>query len=114
MFKAVTLTLISLPLTGCMSVEEIILPSKYERIAQANAYKSCVASATNSRFDDFTKPELIVRNSLTVCSHFKDNMLRAYPKTWRENYLKEVDSELYRREVDWIVEARTRKNKFFR
>lgn len=114
MLKAVTSILIALLLTGCVAQEDIVLPTKYQRIAQSDAYKKCVALATNSNFDETTKPDAIVRKSLTACSHYKNTMLRAYPQRWRENYLKDVDAELYQREVKWIVETRSRKNRFFR
>ena len=100
-------------LTGCVAQEDIILPTKYERIAQADAYKRCVATATNNRFDRTTKPEVIVRGSLQACSNFKNSMLKAYPERWRENYIQEVEAELFQREVDWIVQARTKKNSLF-
>jgi hypothetical protein len=103
-----------LSLTGCVAQEEIILPTKYERIAEANDYKQCVALATNRHFDDTTKPELIVRNSLAACSGVKNRMLTAYPEQWRENYFEKVDAQLYQREIDWIVEARTKKGFLFR
>jgi len=101
-------------LMGCVAQEELILPTKYERIAQSDAYKRCIASATNSHFDETTKPEAIARNSIKSCAHFKSTMLRAYPERWRENYMKSVDAEVFQREVDWIIEARTKKNSFFR
>ncbi len=115
MFKAVMCSLIPLlSLTACVAPEDIILPTKYQRIAQSDAYRSCVATATNRRFDETTTPDTIVRNSLADCSFVKNTMLNAYPERWRENYMKEVDAKLYQREIDWIVETRTKKNKFFR
>ena len=114
MLKAVICILFILSLTGCVAQEEVILPSKYQRISQSDAYKSCVASATNRLFDETTTPETIVRNSLAACSHFKSTMLSAYPQRWRENYIKDVDAELYQREVKWIEETRSKKNRFFR
>lgn len=101
-------------LTACVAQEELILPTKYQRVAAANAYKNCVASATNSRFDNNTKPDVIVKNSMGACSHFKYNMLKEYPKRWRENYLKDVDAQLFKREVEWIVQTRKKGNSFFR
>jgi hypothetical protein len=104
--------LLSLP--GCVAPEDIILPTKYERIADANNYKKCVALATNRHFDETTKPELIVRNSLAACSGVKSRMLTAYPEHWRENYFEKVDAQLYQREIDWIVDARMKKGFLFR
>jgi hypothetical protein len=106
--------LAALLVPGCVAQEDIILPSKYDRVAQANIYKTCVANATNSHFDETTQPEVIVRKSLASCSHFKHKMLTAYPEQWRENYIKEVDANLFQREIDWIVEARAKNHHFFR
>jgi aspartyl/asparaginyl-tRNA synthetase len=115
MFKAVMYSLISLlSFTACVAQEDIILPTKYQRIEQADAYKRCVANATNRRFDETTDPDTIVRSSLGACSQVKNTMLNAYPERWRENYMKEVDAKLYQREMDWVVETRAKKNKFFR
>ena len=115
MFKAATYSLVSLiSLTACVAQEDIILPTKYQRIAEANAYKQCVAQATNRKFDEITTPESIARSSLAECAFVKKTMLRAYPQRWRENYIKDIDAELYEREVNWVVETRTKKNKFFR
>ncbi|MGD8940703.1 MAG: hypothetical protein PVJ72_15055, partial [Gammaproteobacteria bacterium] len=58
-------------------------------------------------------PDTIVRSSLGACSQVKNTMLNAYPERWRENYLKEVDTNLYQREMEWIVETRTKNNRFF-
>lgn len=101
-------------LTACVAQDELILPTKYQRIAVGNAYKNCVATATNSRFDNHTKPEIIVKRSMSQCAHFKNNMLKEYPPRWRENYLKNVDAQLHKREVDWIVQTRKKGNTFFR
>jgi hypothetical protein len=115
MLKAVACSLIPLlSLTACVAPEEIILPTKYQRIAQSDGYKRCVANATNKRFDETTNPDIIVRKSLADCSLVKSTMLNAYPERWRENYMKEVDAKLYQREMDWVVETRAKKNKFFR
>ncbi|KPJ93773.1 MAG: hypothetical protein AMJ53_06580 [Gammaproteobacteria bacterium SG8_11] len=115
MFKAVTFSYIALlSLTACVAQEDIILPTKYDRIAESDNYKRCVANATNRRFDEITNPDVIVRNSMADCTHVKNTMLNEYPKRWRENYIKEVDAKLYRRELDWIVETRSKKNTFFR
>ena len=113
-FIAIIMAFVVGLLPGCVAQEDIILPTKYERVAQSNAYKNCVASATNSRIDETTQPEIIVRNSLAACSHFKHKMLTAYPDKWRENYMKKVDTQLFKRETNWIVETRTKKNTFFR
>jgi hypothetical protein len=115
MFKAgIVWLILLLSMTACVAPEDIILPSKYQRISQSDAYKSCVATATNRNFDETTKPDVIARNSLMACSNVKNTMLTAYPQRWRENYIQEVDAQLFQREVDWIVETRTKKNRFFR
>ena len=101
-------------MTACVAPEDIILPSKYQRIAQSDVYKRCVAIATNKNFDEITKPDVIVRNSLMACSNVKKTMLTAYPQRWRDNYMQAVDAELFKREMDWVVETRTKKNRFFR
>ena len=113
--NAALLLVLSFMLSACLTpVQNAVLPDKYDRIAAVDGYKSCVASATNHRFDETTNPDVIVRNSLSSCAQFKNNMLKAYPARWRENYIKDVDAELYQREIDWIRETRNNKNTFFR
>ena len=115
MFKAGFVCIIPLiSLTACVAQEDIILPSKYQRVSQSDVYKRCVATATNNNFDEITKPDVLARNSLAACANVKKTMLTAYPPRWRDNYMQAVDAEVFEREVEWIVETRTKKNRFFR
>ncbi|WP_455203543.1 hypothetical protein [Kaarinaea lacus] len=94
--------------SSCIAKKDIILPTKYDRTAQVEAYKMCVANATHLRFDTTTNADVLVKNSMSACSRHKQTMLRAYPKRWRENYIKDVDAELYQQEISWVAD--TRKN----
>ena len=98
-------------LAACVSNQDIILPTKHERISLVDVYKRCVANATNSRFDKFTNPDVIVRSAMKKCIRSKNAMLRDYPQSWRRGLESDVDEVLYRREVAWIKETRIKKEK---
>jgi hypothetical protein len=102
-FAAATASMMTL---SCVSKEEMIVPTEYDRLAWVDRYKSCVASKTNQKFDQFTRADVIARQALAQCSHIRNGMLKEYPDRWRESYLKEVDAELYQREIAWISETR--------
>ena len=102
LFSGLALLMVS----SCIAKKDIILPTKYDRTAQIDAYKKCVANATHLRFDTTTNVNVLVKNSMSACNRHKETMLRAYPKRWRENYIKEVDAELYQQEISWVADTR--------
>lgn len=93
-------------LAACVTAQNTILPTKYKRASLVDAYKTCVATSTNIRYNPRTKPEDIVRQSMASCYRFRNRMVSDYPQRWRDNYAKKIDAELYQREISWVIETR--------
>lgn len=94
-------------LTGCVEQKQNdILPSTSEREILINNYMRCVAVATDAHYDVVTKPDLLVRQSMEHCIRARNAMIREYPKSWRENFVKNIDNKLYQREIAWIEQNR--------
>lgn len=93
--------------SACVAQKDTILPTKQERMTLVDAYKRCVANATNTYYDAYSMPDAIVRNAMDKCVRSKNTMLKEYPKDWRKSMEQEVDEDLYRREIAWISETRT-------
>ena len=93
-------------LSACVNPKETILPNKYMRMNLVEQYKTCVATSTNVRYNNVSRPEDIVRQSMASCYRFRNRMVSEYPKRWRENYANKIDAELYQREIAWVLETR--------
>ncbi|MDH5326789.1 MAG: hypothetical protein OEZ68_13710 [Gammaproteobacteria bacterium] len=93
-------------LSACAPPQQSILPDKYKRTSLVDSYKSCVAHGTNMRYNPHTPADHIVRKSMASCQLFRNRMVSDYPTRWRENYAKKIDSELYQRELAWVLETR--------
>ena len=92
--------------TACVATEDLILPNKHQRISLVESYKQCVAAATNNRMYQNRDPEAIVRDSMNHCRTTKYAMLKDYPKGWRDNYEKQIDEEVLREEIAYVVKTR--------
>lgn len=93
-------------LVACTSQQELILPNKEQRIAAVQTYKQCVSLATNKGIYQNRDPEAIVRDSMHRCRTTKHAMLKDYPKGWRDNFEKQVDEEIMKEEIAYVVRAR--------
>jgi len=93
-------------LTACTAEQELILPNKQQRVAAVDTYKQCVSYATNKRVNQNRDPEEIVRDSMDKCRSSKYAMLKDYPKGWRDNFEKQVDEEILKQEIAYVVRAR--------
>ena len=108
MIRSVLILLVATVVTACMAKKETILPTRHERLTLVDVYKRCVANATNSRYDKFSSPDVIVRAAMNKCDRSKNAMLREYPKSWRRGLERDVDEELYRREIAWVKQTRAK------
>ncbi|WP_455208606.1 hypothetical protein [Kaarinaea lacus] len=93
-------------LTACTAEQELILPNKQQRISAVDTYKQCVSYATNKGINQNRDPEEIVRDSMDKCRTSKYAMLKDYPKGWRENFEKQIDEEIMKEEIAYVVRAR--------
>lgn len=93
-------------LTACTAEQELILPNKQQRITAVDTYKQCVSYATNKRLNQNRDPEEIVRDSMDKCRTSKYAMLKDYPKGWRDNFEKQIDEEILKEEIAYVVRAR--------
>jgi len=93
-------------LVACVAKEDLIIPSKQQRIAAVENYKQCVSVATNKRLNENRDPEAIVRDSITHCRSSKYAMLKDYPKGWRDSYEKQVDEEILKEEIAYVTKVR--------
>jgi hypothetical protein len=93
-------------LAGCTAEQELILPNKQQRVAATDTYRQCVAYATNQSINQNRDPEEIVRDSMDRCRTSKYAMLKDYPKSWRENFEKQIDEEILKEEIAYVVKAR--------
>ena len=89
-------------LSACIAKKDIILPTRYDREMLQARYGQCISQATNNYYDDVRAPEAIVRTSFNLCKGSRSAMLKDYPRRWQENYAKEIDEEIYKREIAWI------------
>lgn len=96
----------ALILSACVAKQDLILPSKEQRVSAVENYKQCVASATNKRINQNRDPEAIVRDSITHCRSSKYAMLKDYPKNWRKSFERQVDEEVLKTEVAYVRKAR--------
>ncbi|WP_455375083.1 hypothetical protein [Kaarinaea lacus] len=92
--------------SACVAKQDLILPSKEQRVTAVETYKQCVAYATNKRINQNRDAESIVRDSIEKCRSSKHAMLKDYPKNWRNSFEKQVDEELLKTEVAYIRKAR--------
>ena len=92
-------------LVACTSQQELILPNKDQRMASVETYKQCVSLATNKGLHQNRDPEAIVRDSMHRCRTSKHAMLKDYPKGWRENFEQQVDEEILKEEIAYVVRA---------
>lgn len=109
--KFLVVVMLLIIISACVAQKDTILPTKTERMTLIDAYKRCVANATNTYYDAYTMPDAIVRNAMGKCVRSKNTMLKEYPKDWRKSMEQEVDEELYRREIAWIAETRNKQTK---
>ena len=93
-------------LSACTAEQELILPNKQQRVAAVDTYKQCVSYATNKRVNQNRDPEEIVRDSMDKCRSSKYAMLKDYPKGWRDNFEKQVDEDILKQEIAYVVRAR--------
>ena len=93
-------------LAACTAQQELILPNKEQRIAAVETYKQCVSLGTNKGIHQNRDPEAIVRDSMYRCRTTKHAMLKDYPKGWRDNFEKQVDEEILKEEIAYVVRAR--------
>ena len=92
--------------SACVAKEDLILPTKEQRITAVDTYKQCVSYATNKRLNQNRDAEAIVRDSIEQCKTSKYAMLKDYPKNWRANFEKSVDEEILETEVAYVRKAR--------
>lgn len=92
--------------SACVAKQDLILPSKQQRVSAVNNYKQCVAYATNKRINQNRDAEAIVRDSIQHCRGSKHAMLKDYPKSWRASFERQVDEEVLKEEVAYIRKAR--------
>ncbi len=102
----IVLFLLLFGLSACMAKKDVILPTKYDRENRVANYKQCVSQATNRGYDDRRNPDEIVQASLRSCVGAKNWMLQEYPASWRSGLSKEVDEEVYKEEIAWILSNR--------
>lgn len=93
-------------LAACVARKDIILPTKYDRENRVASYKQCVAQATNRGYDERLNPDEIVQASMQTCLGAKNWMLKEYPKSWRVGMEEEVDKQVYKDEIAWILSNR--------
>jgi hypothetical protein len=93
-------------LISCVAEQEMILPTKEQRVSRVDAYKICVSYAINQSYNNLEPPESIVRASMASCKNVKRNILIDYPKAWRENFEKQIDEEVFKEEIAWVLETR--------
>ena len=98
--------LIIFTMTACVAKQDLIVPSKEQRIAAYDNYRQCVAQATNKRLNQNRDPEDIVRDSIAHCRTSKYAMLKDYPKGWRESYEQQIDEELLKEEIAYVIKVR--------
>ena len=94
-------------LSACVAKEDLILPSKQQRVSAVENYKQCVASATNKRLNQNRDAEAIVRDSISHCRSSKHAMLKDYPKNWRASFERQVDEEVLKNEVAYVRKVRS-------
>lgn len=94
---------------GCVAKQELILPNKHQRVSLVDGYKQCVANATNKRIHQNRDAEAIVRESMDRCRTSKYAMLKDYPKGWRDSYERQIDEEVLREEVAYVLKARNQR-----
>ncbi|WP_455221758.1 hypothetical protein [Kaarinaea lacus] len=104
--KSILIAILFVFLTACTAEQELILPNKQQRIAAVDTYKQCVSYATNKRVNQNRDPEEIVRDSMDKCRTSKYAMLKDYPKGWRDNFEKQIDEEILKQEIAYVVRAR--------
>ena len=92
--------------TACVAKQDLILPSKEQRITAVESYKQCVAYATNKRINQNREAEDIVRDSIEFCRGSKHAMLKDYPKNWRASFERQIDEEVLKEEVAYVRKAR--------
>lgn len=95
-----------LTLSACVARSAIILPSKYDREAAVSRYKACITAATTNDYDTKRSPEEIVNSSFSVCRGQRASMLSSYPKGWGDRMMNDIDEELYKSEIEWVVAKR--------
>ena len=95
-----------LVLPACVAKQDLILPSKVQRVTAVENYKQCVAFATNKRLNQNRDAEDIVRDSISHCRSSKYEMLKDYPKNWRASFARQVDEEVLKAEVAYVLKAR--------
>lgn len=93
-------------LSACVAKQDLILPSKEQRVTAVENYKQCVANATNKRLNQNRDAEAIVRDSITKCRTSKHAMLKDYPKNWRASFERKVDEEILKNEVAYVRKTR--------
>lgn len=93
-------------LSACVAKQDLILPSKEQRVSAVNSYKQCVAYATNKRINQNRDAESIVLDSIEHCRGSKHAMLKDYPKSWRASFERQVDEEVLKEEVAYIRKVR--------
>ena len=98
--------IVTATLSACVAKQDLILPSKEQRITAVDVYKQCVAYATNRRINQNRDAEAIVRDSIDQCRTSKNAMLKDYPKNWRTSFEKQVDEEILKNEVAYVKKAR--------
>ena len=93
-------------LAACTAKQDLILPNKQQRLAAVETYKQCVSYSTNKNIHQNRDPEAIVRDSMHRCRTSKHAMLKDYPKGWRENFERQVDEEILKEEIAYVVRAK--------
>jgi len=106
LFKFVSPLVVVFSVAACTSQQELILPNKQQRMVSVETYKQCVSLATNKGLNQNRDPEAIVRDSMQRCKSSKHAMLKDYPKGWRENFEQQVDEEILKEEIAYVVRAR--------
>ena len=92
--------------SACVAKEDLILPTKEQRVTAVDTYKQCVSYATNRMLGEKRDAEAIVRDSIEHCRSSKYAMLKDYPKNWRSSFEKQIDEELLKTEVAYVNKAR--------
>lgn len=96
-------------LGACVAKQDLILPNKHQRVSLVESYKQCVATATNKRVHQNRDPEAIVRESMAHCRTTKYAMLKDYPKGWRDSYERQIDEEVLKEEVAYVLKTRNQR-----
>lgn len=104
--KTAGLIALVLLVSACVAKEDLILPSKQQRITAVETYKQCVAYATNKRINQNRDAEAIVRDSIEHCRGSKHAMLKDYPKSWRASFERQVDDEVLKEEIAYVRKVR--------